>query len=85
MKTIELTNDFHNTSAKLRPVLITEGRYAGYHRVSRATRNRLHNELCGSEECICGGTFGERGGAYLRIINEDYDRSYIVDLSGSNV
>lgn len=84
-KTITLTNDFHGTSASVRPVAITEGRFAGKHMITRKTAMRLRGELCGSASCACGGNFGERGGAHLAVINEDYDRNYIIDLAGSNI
>jgi len=45
---------------------------------------RLRRDLCGSPGCQCGGQFGERGGAYLQVIGEDYDRNVIVDLRGSH-
>ena len=83
MKKITLTNEFHNTEATVIPQLITEGRHKGYYKISRKTALRLRNELCGIEGCTCGGTFGERGGAYLNVVNEDYDRNYIIDLDGS--
>ncbi|MDP2026467.1 hypothetical protein [Sulfuriferula sp.] len=82
--TYTLTNSFHNTSATVRPVAITEGRFAGMHKISRKTALRLRNELCGIEGCTCGGNFGERGGIVLDVANEDYDRNYIVDLSRNN-
>jgi len=78
MKKIILTNDFHNTEAAVIPQRITEGRFTGYHKVSRRTARRLHNELCGSDECVCGDTFGARGGTKLEVVNEDYERNYIV-------
>jgi hypothetical protein len=84
MKTITLTNDFHNSSAAVRPVAITEGRFAGMHKISRKTALRLRSELCGVSGCTCGGNFGERGGVLLDVVNADYGRSYIVDLSRSN-
>ena len=83
-KTITLTNEFHNTSATVRPVAITEGRFAGLHKVSRKTALRLRSELCGVSGCTCGGNFGERGGVVFAVVNEDYDRNYIVDLSRNN-
>jgi hypothetical protein len=83
--TYTLTNSFHNTSATVRPVLITEGRYAGMHKISRKTAMRLRSELCGVAGCTCGGTFGERGGVALLVVNEDYDRNFILSLDGSNV
>ena len=85
IKTVTLTNDFHGTSAAVRPVTITEGRFAGMHKISRKTALRLRSELCGSSGCTCGGNFGERGGAHLAVINEDYDRNYIIDLRASNI
>lgn len=85
MTTITLTNDFHNTSATVRPSLIKDGRFAGYHKISRKTALRLRNELCGISGCSCGGNFGERGGAHIDVINEDYDRNYIVDLKRSHI
>lgn len=84
MKTtkITLTNDFHNTSATVIPQPITTGRFAGYYRISRATQRRLVRELC-MPGCLCSGTFGLRGGEALTatIINEDADRSFILDLT----
>lgn len=82
--TYTLSNDFHGTEAKVRPVPITEGRFAGMHKISRKTALRLRGELCGISGCTCGGNFGERGGVMLDVINEDYDRNYIVDLSRNN-
>lgn len=82
---ITLTNSFHGTSATVRPVAIAEGRFAGLHKISRKTALRLRAELCGSADCTCGGTFGEREGARLAVVNEDYDRNYIVDLSRSSL
>lgn len=81
---VTLTNDFHGTSATVRPVAITEGRFAGMHKISRKTAMRLRAELCVSG-CTCGGNFGERGGAHLAVVNEDYDRNYIIDMRASNV
>jgi len=82
--TYTLTNSFHNTSSRVRPVAITAGRFAGMHKISRKTALRLRAELCGSADCTCGGKFGERGGVILDVTNEDYDRNYIVDLSSNN-
>lgn len=82
---VTLTNSFHGTSATVRPVAITEGRFAGMHKISRTTALRLRTKLCGSSDCTCGGTFGERGGAYLAVVNEDYERNYIIDMRSSNV
>jgi hypothetical protein len=85
MKTITLTNDYHNTSSGVRPVAITSGRFAGMHKISRRSALRLRASLCGIEGCTCSGTFGERGGTRLDVVTEDYERNYIVYLSRSHV
>lgn len=81
MKRITLINEFHNTEATVIPQEIPEGRFAGLHRISRKTAMRLRRELCGNSDCVCGGNFGERGGVSLDVVNEDYERNYIVDLT----
>ncbi|MBI5056973.1 MAG: hypothetical protein HZB61_10205 [Nitrospirae bacterium] len=83
MKKITLSNEFHNTEATVIPQEITEGRFKGFHMISRATARKLKNKLCGSTDCTCGDSFGSRGGVHLDVINEDYDRSYIIDLRSS--
>ena len=85
MATVTLINDFHGTSANVRPILIKDGRFSGYHKISRKTAMRLRNELCGINGCVCGGKFGERGGVYLNVVNEDYDRNYIIDMRCSSI
>lgn len=80
-----LTNNFHNTDVTISPVEIKEGRFAGYYKVSRATMLRARRTLCGISDCQCGGQFGERGGAYLNVVNEDFDRNLIIDMRGSHV
>ena len=82
---VTLTNEFHRTSATVRPVAITEGRFKGFHKISQKTARRLHAELCGNKECRCGGNFGERGGVRLQVLNQDYDYNFIIDPAGSNV
>jgi hypothetical protein len=78
---VTLTNDFHNTEATVIPQKITEGRFSGYYRISRATAIRLRRELCGSPTCTCGGNFGERmNGNPIDVVNEDYERNYIVRM-----
>lgn len=77
--TIELTNDFHNTSATCRPVPL----HAGKHKISRRTAKRLWRELCGRAECCCSSLsrFGARPlPAGVDVVTEDYDRNYIVVL-----
>jgi len=82
MATITLTNSFHNTEANVRPVLITEGRFAGKYKISKATAKRLQRTLCGVSGCTCGGEFGQREAMKIDIVNQDYDNNYIVELIG---
>ena len=66
-----LTNDFHNTEARTR--LSNEELVALQYRIyngtasdaDKQTRRRLHNQLCGSSDCTCGGTFGQRPGSQI--------------------
>ncbi len=53
MNAIELTNDFHNTSAK---VMVRWGQP-----LSPSQTTRVRNKLCGIRTCQCGGTLSERG------------------------
>jgi hypothetical protein len=73
MNTITLTNSFHGTEARVRPVPERKG--VGY--ISRKTALRLRRELCGIEGCTCGGEFGERGD-HLEVIGQTGDRGYLV-------
>ena len=83
---VTLTNTFHNTEVTIDPIQIKEGRFAGYHKVSRATMMRARRTLCGRSGCCqCGGIFSERCGAYLKVINEDCDRNLIIDMKASHV
>ena len=82
---VTLSNSFHNTEATVRPIEIKDGRFAGYHKVSRATMMRTRRKLCGFSDCCCGGQFGERDGAYLNVVNEDSDRNIIIDMRASHV
>jgi len=46
--TYTLSNSFHNTIATVRPIAITEGRFAGMHKIIRnilATSTRLKTRL----------------------------------------
>ena len=80
MTTITLTNDFHNSIARCRPTLIADGRNRGYYKITRRTATRLRAQLCGNAECSCGGNFGERGGAYLMVADQEDGGDFIIDL-----
>ncbi len=53
MKSITLTNDFHNTSVVLRP--------DGEERLTVGQVQRARRTLCGIAGCTCGGSLGVRG------------------------
>jgi len=71
-----LTNNFHGTSTHVCPKPLGNGEY----RVSRRAAMRASNVLCGIAGCTCGDTFGARGGPYLEVLNETYERDYIVSI-----
>ena len=52
---ITLTNNFHNTSVRIRANIGDE--------LSQAQIRRSRQILCGFEGCTCGGLLGERYGA----------------------
>ena len=52
MKTITLTNDFHNTEARVRP---DGDGYLNPQQVRRAWK-----KLCGMDDCLCSGSLGDR-------------------------
>ena len=61
-----LTNSYHNTEArtKLTDDELEALSYRLYDGTAtdadRATRRRLHDRLCGSNDCTCGDDFGRR-------------------------
>ena len=61
---ITLRNDFHNTTARVRPDK------NGY--ISPRTVARVHRKLCGCQECLCGyGPCDVRGVQDVHIIPTD--------------
>lgn len=77
---ITLSNEFHNTETVVNPKAITEGRFAGFYKISASTAKRARNKLCGINGCTCGGNFGERGGQYVELLNIDADNNFIVRI-----
>ena len=71
-----LTNNFHGSATYLSPMPIGNGEYLVSHRAAK----RAANALCGIAGCTCGDTFGARGGPYLEVLNETYERDYIVSI-----
>ena len=71
MNTITLRNDFHNSEASVRVDDLP-------HRLSRAQISRLRRELCGSNDCTCGGNLGERGPQDVIIDVGGYDGEGII-------
>ena len=61
-----LTNSFHGTEGKTK--YSEEERYKISGRIAQGTateaekqaRRRAHNKLCGSPDCTCGNSWGER-------------------------
>jgi hypothetical protein len=82
---VTLTNDFHNTQATLILKPIESGRFAGKFSISAESAKRARKKLCPNIDCKCGGTFGERGGAYLYVVNQDSNNNYIIDLLESHI
>ena len=62
-----LTNSLHNTEVNTRlsddDLMFLKHRLADGTASStdRQTRRRLHDALCGSNDCTCGDEFGRRG------------------------
>ncbi len=62
----KMVNTFHNTSAATK--YSPEERYEIDMRIAQGTapeaekqaRRRAHNKLCGSQNCTCGNSWGER-------------------------
>lgn len=62
--TLKLTNEFHNSQARVRVDLTQEGnRIPGCvsGSISAKTARRIERELCGISGCTCGNTCGTRG------------------------
>lgn len=64
---MNLTNNFHNTSVSVAPVL------------TKAQVKRAWRTLCGHADCMCGGEAGERGGQW-RVVSPD-GKTFYVELS----
>ena len=58
---ITLTNDFHQTEAKLN---IPNGT-TGFVTITKGQFDRATKKLCGSMECKCGGTRNSEWGLYF--------------------
>ena len=78
MRKVTLYNDFHDTSAVVRPVL-QGGRYY----VSHRTMSRVRAALCGTADCTCGGgPLGERGPQSVEITECAFgDQPSVCELS----
>lgn len=47
--------------------------------ISRATYKKIHKTLCGSKECACGGTYGDKKNVF-QYIDSYGDKFYYIDL-----
>ena len=70
MKTITLTNDFHNSSATFK--LRADGT------ISTATYNLVRRELCGNAECRCLSSQASGNAGDIGQYEPIYDNSRIV-------
>lgn len=61
-----ISNDYHNTEITINKTdeqldAISYRIYAGTaSKADKAYRRRLHDALCGSDDCTCGDEFGRR-------------------------
>jgi hypothetical protein len=69
--TLKLSNDFHSTTATLRPA---QGRIS-----ARAWRHAMRR-LCPSQGCTCGAVRGEQPGLHGAEIHEQSDGSRRVEV-----
>jgi hypothetical protein len=74
---VTLTNSFHNSESTLVLKALQQGEYS----ISRRVQKRVRGELCGIEGCICGDTFGARGGTYLEVVGGFESGDWIVRIS----
>ena len=65
-----LTNDFHGTST----TATLFGAVAG--RLSDRQVKRVHDDLCGADDCCCSGVLGTRGPQECRV--EEDSRGYTI-------
>ncbi len=78
---ITLVNTFHNTNMNL---TISDKRlkeFGNNHvlEISRATYKKIFKTLCGSKECQCGGTYGDKKTVF-QYIDVHGDKLYYIDL-----
>ena len=74
-----ITNNFHNTEARIRAKLGET--------VSNRTAQRVRRALCGMDECRCGGDDKSRGSRYYlqasTSLNHAWDESWIWTVQDS--
>lgn len=61
MKTVTLTNDFHNTSARVRVSTKTSPGHGVIADLTVDQTKRVNRKLCGMSGCTCSGRLGTRG------------------------
>ena len=61
MKTVTITNDYHNSRANVRV------NASGETMLTRSTVLRVRRKLCGISGCMCGGVLGQRGNQTVEI------------------
>ena len=71
MKSVRLENDFHNTSTLVR--------LSDTHELSESQIARARRNLCGMEDCSCGGVLGERGPQSVAVYENHAGRIWLLE------
>jgi hypothetical protein len=66
---LELKNDFHNTSVRIRARV--------GQRLSPRTIQRIQRALCGMDDCLCSGWLGHRGPQPWAPVDISYDGTVV--------
>jgi hypothetical protein len=83
---LTLTNTFHNKEITLTPRRIVVD-FGGKEviEISRSTYNKISSTLCGSSECGCGKTFGDKNFSVFTYDARDGKEFYIECINGAFV
>jgi hypothetical protein len=81
---IELSNDLHQTRARVRPMPVPGPRNGRYF-ISAAVAKRLSRQLCGIRACDCSDPFGARTGGKpgdprVTVLYQTREGDYVVEI-----
>lgn len=81
-RVIEFSNDFHNTSssARAKPIRFNSGRECW--RIRERVMRRVERDLCGVENCSCGGLRGRQEDPLAAEMWEAYQICKVARLIG---